>query len=184
LGGRPALRDFLRPQRRGRVLRARPPDEAVQGIVMKAKALIGKSVVFLTAACAFTAVAAVAWIMLTIIWGGHAHVTWTFLTKAPSGGMTEGGIFPAIVGTFLLVLIMSLVGVPVGTITAVYLSEYLGRGSRIAQVIRFAVNTLAGIPAIVFGLFGLGFFVQFIGTNVDSVVGGSDLRWGQPNLLW
>jgi phosphate transport system permease protein len=107
------------------------------------------------------------------------------LTQDPSSGMTEGGILPAIVGTFMLVVIMSLVGVPVGTITAIYLSEYTARGSKLAQFIRFAVNTLAGIPAIVFGLFGLGFFVQFTGKGLDRMFtpdGG--LRWAQPNILW
>jgi phosphate transport system permease protein len=99
--------------------------------------------------------------------------------------MTEGGIFPAIVGTALLVIIMSLAGVPIGTVTALYLSEYASRTSRIARAIRFAVNTLAGVPAIVFGLFGLGFFVQFVGGGIDqALTGGVELRWGQPNILW
>ncbi|MDB5105673.1 MAG: phosphate transporter permease [Fibrobacteres bacterium] len=150
-----------------------------------AKNVIGKAVITFTAACAFTAVAALIWIMGTIVWGGSRHLTWAFLTQAPSGGMTEGGIFPAIVGTFMLVVIMSLVGVPVGTITAIYLSEYTSRGSRIAKFIRFAVNTLAGIPAIVFGLFGLGFFVQFTGKGLDRLFSEpGTLHWAQPNILW
>jgi phosphate transport system permease protein len=99
--------------------------------------------------------------------------------------MTAGGVFPAIVGTVALVLLMSIVGVPVGTITAIYLSEYANRQSIATRMIRFAVNTLAGVPAIVFGLFGLGFFVQFVGGGMDKLVsGGGVLRWGQPNLLW
>lgn len=151
----------------------------------RTKDFVGKVVVGFTALCAFTAVAAVAWIMGTIVWGGHSHLTWAFLTQAPSNGMTEGGIFPAIVGTFLLVTIMSLVGVPVGTITAVYLSEYVDRQSKVAQLIRFAVNTLAGIPAIVFGLFGLGFFVQFTGKGMDRLLSpAGTLHWAQPNILW
>ncbi len=149
------------------------------------KDILGKGVVFLTGTCAFLAVAAVVWIMGTIIYGGIKHVTWAFLTQNPSNGMTEGGIFPAIVGTFFLVVIMSLVGVPVGTITAVYLSEYVPKGSWFAKVIRFAVNTLAGIPAIVFGLFGLGFFVQFTGTGMDKLFSTpGTLHWAQPNILW
>jgi phosphate transport system permease protein len=150
----------------------------------RTKNFIGKTVVSFTAFCAFAAVAAVIWIMGTIVWGGHSHLTWAFLTQAPSGGMTEGGIYPAIVGTFMLVVIMSLVGVPVGTITAVYLSEYTARGSKLAQFIRFAVNTLAGIPAIVFGLFGLGFFVQFTGSGLDKIFSPGSLKWAQPNILW
>ncbi len=150
----------------------------------RTKDLIGKAVVAFTAGCALVAVAAVVWIMGTIVWGGHSHLTWTFLTQAPSQGMTEGGIFPAIVGTFLLVMIMSMFGVPIGTITAIYLSEYVHRQSRFAKLIRFAVNTLAGIPAVVFGLFGLGFFIQFTGKGMDSLFYQGQLHWGQPNILW
>jgi phosphate transport system permease protein len=152
--------------------------------VTRTKNLLGKIVVSFTGFCAFASVAAVAWIVGTIFWGGHSKLTWTFLTHAPEAGMTEGGILPAIVGTFLLVVIMSLVGVPVGTITAVYLSEYTARGSKLAQFIRFAVNTLAGIPAIVFGLFGLGFFIQFTGKGLDNLLYDGKLVWAQPNILW
>lgn len=150
----------------------------------RTKDILGRIVVSFTAFCAFASVAAVVWIMGTIVWGGHSSLTWAFLSQAPSSGMTEGGIYPAIIGTFMLVVIMSLVGVPVGTITAIYLSEYTSRGSKFAQFIRFAVNTLAGIPAIVFGLFGLGFFVQFTGGALDSVFSPGELKWAQPNILW
>ena len=150
----------------------------------RAKSALGKLVVSFTGLCAFSAVAAVIWIMGTIVWGGHEKLTWAFLIHPPQAGMTEGGILPAIVGTFMLVVIMSLVGVPVGTITAVYLSEYTSRGSRLARFIRFAVNTLAGIPAIVFGLFGLGFFVQFTGKGLDALFSEGKLVWAQPNILW
>ena len=150
----------------------------------RTKSVLGKIVVSFTGFCAFVSVLAVMWIMGTIVWGGHHQLTWTFLTHAPEAGMTEGGIMPAIVGTFMLVVIMSLVGVPVGTITAVYLSEYTSRGSKLAQFIRFAVNTLAGIPAVVFGLFGLGFFVNFTGKGLDSMFSDGKLVWAQPNILW
>lgn len=112
-------------------------------------------------------------------------MTWEFLTASPKEGMTAGGIFPAIVGTVLLVLIMSIFGVPIGTITAIYLSEYAKRNSFFTKSIRFAVNTLAGIPSIVFGLFGLGFFVQFIGEGMNKALGNQNtFFWNQPNLLW
>jgi phosphate transport system permease protein len=147
--------------------------------------LLGRIVVGLTAVCALLIVAAVILIMATIIIGGKDTISWAFLTSAPTEGMTEGGILPAIVGTAVLVMIMSVAGVPIGTVTAVYLSEYASRTSRIARAIRFAVNTLAGVPAIVFGLFGLGFFVQFVGAGMDQALsGGGELRWGQPNILW
>jgi len=147
--------------------------------------LLGRILVALTAISALLIVAVVILVTATIIVGGKDTISWAFLTAAPSEGMTEGGIFPAIVGTALLVIIMSVAGVPIGTVTALYLSEYASKKSRIARAIRFAVNTLAGVPAIVFGLFGLGFFVQFVGAGMDNVLtGGVELRWGQPNILW
>jgi len=134
---------------------------------------------------AFFIVATVVVLMGIIAYNGLPHISWKFLTAAPEEGMTAGGIFPAIVGTFLLVSIMSIVGVPIGTVTAIFLSEYVARDSSIVKIIRFAVNTLAGIPSIVFGLFGLGFFVQFVGGGMDKLfTGGIAVRWGQPNILW
>lgn len=142
----------------------------------------------LFAASAFSAlliIAVIAFLLIDIYLGGKNYLTWEFLTTVPKEGMTEGGIFPAIVGTVLLVVIMSIAGVPVGTITALYLTEYAKRDSFFTKLIRFAVNTLAGVPSIVFGLFGLGFFVQFIGYGMDKVfTEGSTLRWAQPNILW
>jgi phosphate transport system permease protein len=146
--------------------------------------LLGTSVVTLTALCALVIVSAVVFVIATIIIGGKDTLSWEFLTSAPTEGMTAGGIFPAIVGTALLVIIMSIAGVPIGTVTAIYLSEYASSRSVLARAIRFAVNTLAGVPAIVFGLFGLGFFVQFVGSGMDRALGGTELRWAQPNLLW
>lgn len=149
------------------------------------KNAIGFSVIFATALASAIVLLVVAFVMVTIIAGGWEVLSWEFLTGVPKAGMTEGGIFPAIVGTFFLVVIMSIAGVPVGTVTAIYLSEYAGEKSRFARMIRFAVNTLAGVPAIVFGLFGLGFFIQFVGKGMDHIFsGGTEMHWGQPNLLW
>jgi phosphate transport system permease protein len=149
------------------------------------KKILGNGLLTLTGVCAFSVIGVVFFVMFTIISKGQGSISWDFLTKAPTEGMTSGGIFPAIVGTFFLVIIMSIVGVPVGTITAVFLSEYTKQGSWIAKTIRFAVNTLAGIPSIVFGLFGLGFFIQFMGTGIDKAfMPDGQLRWGQPCLLW
>ena len=123
--------------------------------------------------------------MGTILVNGIEGITWEFLFSPPTDGMTAGGIFPAIMGTALLVIIMSIAGIPIGTITAIYLREYTRQSSPIARGIRFAVNTLAGVPSIVFGLFGLGFFVQFVGSGMDSMFGdGVQLKWAQPNILW
>jgi phosphate transport system permease protein len=148
------------------------------------KKILGGSVTALTAVSAFLIILIVVVIIGDIIIGGSSTLTWKFLTEAPSEGMTGGGIFPALIGTFLLVMIMSIVGVPIGTITAIYLSEYANTKSWLGRSIRFAVNTLSGVPAIVFGLFGLGFFVQFIGGGIDHIGGGTELKWAQPNILW
>jgi phosphate transport system permease protein len=148
------------------------------------KGFVGAAIKLMTAGSAFATMAMVAWIMINILVGGWHDLTWAFLFSDPREGMTEGGILPAIVGTFFLVVIMSAMGVPVGTLTAIYLSEYVGHQSRLGRWIRFAVNTLAGIPAIVFGLFGLGFFIQFVGGGMDRAFSGGNLVWGQPNILW
>jgi phosphate transport system permease protein len=149
------------------------------------KSLTGIGFITLTGLSAFTILGMVVFVMFDIIVGGLPHISWNFLTAAPEQGMTAGGIYPAIVGTFLLVLIMSIVGVPIGTITAIYLSEYVKKNSIFARFIRFAVNTLAGIPSIVFGLFGLGFFVQFVGGGIDhTFLPEGGLLWGKPCILW
>jgi phosphate transport system permease protein len=149
------------------------------------KKLLGISVVAFTAAATVFIITIIFTLLITIFLGGKDKLTWEFLTSAPSDGMMGGGIFPAIVGTVLMVLLMTIICVPIGTITAIYLTEYSRERSFFTRMIRFAVNTLAGVPAIVFGLFGLGFFIQFIGAGMDSAFSGTGaLRWGQPNLLW
>jgi phosphate transport system permease protein len=120
-----------------------------------------------------------------IFYNGWGHFSWKFLTANPEEGMMQGGIFPAIMGTFYRVILMSIIGVPIGTITALFLCEYVAPDSFFRRTIRFAVNTLAGIPSIVFGLFGLGFFIQFIGPGMDKMFEPEGVsRWSQPNILW
>jgi len=119
-----------------------------------------------------------------IIWEGRTRMDWEFLSSFPTNGMTEGGIFPAIWGTALMVIIMSLFAVPFGTLTAIYLTEYASEKSILAKTIRFAVRTLAVVPSIIFGLFGLGFFIKFVGTGIDDIFLGGQLKWGEPNILW
>lgn len=138
----------------------------------------------LTAFSAFFIIAIIVVVMISIVMGGADRFTWKFLTEDPQEGMTEGGIFPAIIGTVIMTLVMSIMAVPLGTITAIYLAEYARESSIAARTIRFAVNTLASIPAIVFGLFGLGFFVQFVGKGIDDMFNPGTLLWGQPNVLW
>ena len=123
-------------------------------------------------------------ILAVTIVGGWSKLNWTFLSEFPKDGMTRGGIFPAIVGTALMTLIMAVLAVPFGVITAIYLAEYASEKSVLAKTIRFAVKTLAVVPSIIFGLFGLGFFIGFIGRNMDILLSGGELKWGQPNILW
>jgi phosphate transport system permease protein len=130
-------------------------------------------------------ISALVYIILEMYLGGQKFLSWEFITGNPKEGMTQGGIFPAIVGTVLLVLIMSIACVPIGTITAIYLNEYASKKSFFTKMIRFAVNTLSGVPSIVFGLFGVGFFIQFIGSGLDKVFSSNGkLMWAQPNILW
>jgi len=123
-------------------------------------------------------------ILAVTIVGGWPNLNWSFLSEFPRDGMTKGGIFPAIVGTAVMTIIMTFAAVPFGVITAVYLAEYASEKSVIAKTIRFAVKTLAVVPSIIFGLFGLGFFIGFVGKNIDSILHEGTLKWGQPNILW
>jgi phosphate transport system permease protein len=125
------------------------------------------------------------WILWRIFWLGKDAVTWEFLTDVPRNGMEEGGIFPAIFGTVSIVILMILFALPLGVLSAVYLVEYAGKGVS-ARVIRAAVNNLAGVPSIVFGLFGVGFFILFVGHGVDRAIGqpAATPLFGQPAMLW
>jgi phosphate transport system permease protein len=123
-------------------------------------------------------------ILAVTIVGGWPNLNWEFLSEFPKDGMTKGGIFPAIIGTAVMTIIMAIAAVPFGVITAIYLAGYASEKSVIAKTIRFAVKTLAVVPSIIFGLFGLGFFIGFIGKNIDVIMNGGELRWGQPNILW
>jgi phosphate transport system permease protein len=138
----------------------------------------------LTLSSALIIIAIVVVMFTVIAIGGKDQISWEFLTSFPEDGMTKGGIFPAIYGTALLVILMSVAAVPFGTITAIYLTEYAKENSFIAKTIRFAVRTLAVIPSIIYGLFGLGFFIKFVGTSMDTAFLGGELKWGQPNILW
>jgi len=111
---------------------------------------------------------------------------WEFLSAEPREANTEGGIFPAIFGTVVMVLIMSIIVTPFGVIAAVYLREYAKQGA-ITRIIRIAVNNLAGVPSIVYGVFGLGFFVYFVGANIDKAFFPEAFpapTFGTPGLLW
>jgi phosphate transport system permease protein len=109
-----------------------------------------------------------------------------FLTDEPREANTEGGIFPAIFGTVVMVLLMSVFVTPLGVIAAVYLREYAKQGF-VTRAIRIAVNNLAGVPSIVYGVFGLGFFIYIIGGEIDQALYPEALpapTFGTPGLLW
>src|SRR6187402_1732653 len=146
--------------------------------------LKGKIFIGLTQLAVILIIAILFIILGIIIYEGRSKFSWEFISSFPSNGMTEGGIFPALIGTFILVIVMSIAAVPFGTITALYLTEYASENSKFAAAVRFSVRTLAVVPSIIFGLFGLGFFIQFMGTGADTLFNGGELRWGQPNILW
>jgi len=124
-------------------------------------------------------------IILAIIFlGGYETVTWEFLTQAPEEGMTEGGVFPAIIGTVLLVIVTTIFSVPLGVITAIYLVEYGNKESAFYKFVNGSINLLASIPTIVIGMFGLAFFVVYIGGTIDKTFYGGNLTWGKPALIW
>ena len=109
-----------------------------------------------------------------------------FLTDDPREANTEGGIFPAIFGTVMMVMMMSVIVTPFGVIAAVYLREYAKQGFT-TRLIRIAVNNLAGVPSVVYGVFGLGFFVYILGGNIDQLFFPESAPapvYGTPGLLW
>lgn len=111
---------------------------------------------------------------------------WEFLLDEPRESNTEGGIFPAIFGTVMMVLLMSIMVVPFGVIAALYLREYAKQGT-LVRAVRIAVNNLAGVPSIVFGVFGLGFFVYLMGGSIDRLFYAEALptpTYGTGGILW
>ncbi len=138
----------------------------------------------LTALAVVLVLAMLVVILIDVVKGGWSTFSWQFLTQAPTDGMTKGGIFPALYGTTVLTLLMTVAVMPLGVLTAIYLHEYAPAGSRLPGIIRAAVHNLAGVPSIVYGLFGLGFFIHFLGEGIDKLAGNTHLKWGQPGLLW
>ena len=111
---------------------------------------------------------------------------WEFLSEQPREANTEGGVYPAIFGTVMMVILMSIIVTPFGVIAAVYMREYATQGT-VTRVIRIAVNNLAGVPSIVYGVFGLGFFVYGVGGEIDKLFFAETLpspTFGTPGLMW
>lgn len=128
-------------------------------------------------------------ILGNITYHGWRGISWGFVTGGTEQNMFDvdhAGIFPMIFGTTALVMLMTLFVVPIGVITAIYLTEYAKTTSLATRVIRGAVNNLAGVPSIVFGLFGLGFFINFVGQNIDRIFlpNNPEPVWGKPAIIW
>jgi phosphate transport system permease protein len=126
-------------------------------------------------------------ILGNIIWNGAGELSTQFVFGGTNEGMFDAdkaGVFPMIFGTLALVILMTIGVVPGGVITAVYLNEYAHAQAPLTRIIRTAINNLAGVPSIVFGLFGLGFFIQFVGGGIDQMFYGGELHYRKPALVW
>jgi phosphate transport system permease protein len=131
--------------------------------------------------CVLIVAAALFIILYDIVSKGWAQISWEFITKAPKMGMTEGGIFPAIVGTFFVTVITAVLSVPLGMGCAVYLNEYAS-DNFITRLIRMSIRNLSGVPSIVYGLFGVVVFVNMahMGTSILS----AGMTLGLMTLPW
>ncbi len=132
--------------------------------------VLQRAIYWLMRAMTYSIVFVIAFIILKILWNGLPAINLEFLTAMPRRSGAEGGILPAIVGTLYLVVGTITVALPLGMATAIYLSEYASQG-RFTSLIRLAIVTLSGVPSIVFGLFGLGLFVIFMGFGASIIAG-------------
>jgi phosphate transport system permease protein len=131
--------------------------------------------------CLYTVLAILLLFLYDIGKKGGGAISWEFLTKAPRHGMTEGGIFPAIFGTFLVTMVTAVLAIPLGMFAAIYLNEYAKQG-RLTRIIRLSIRNLSGVPSIVYGLFGVILFVNILkfGTSILS----AGLTLGLLTLPW
>lgn len=157
----------------------------------RAKGFDATSIVFtgLTALATTLILAMLAILLGYISVEGGRHLTWKFLvagTEKDLFSVGKSGVMPMIFGTAARVIIMTIFVVPIGVTTATYLTEYARSTSLATRVIRGAVNNLAGVPSIVFGLFGLGFFINFVGQGMDGLFypNRQDPIWGKPAIVW
>lgn len=148
----------------------------------KKKDIFGTTSIWIIRIMFFLLVAILLLLLGKIIIQGYGTLSFEFIFDEPRNNMTEGGIWPAIFGTIAVTFIMVLFAVPLGVFAAIYLNEY-AKDTIFTRIIRTSINNLAGVPSIVFGLFGLGFFILFIGRNMDEVL-QTGLLFGQPALIW
>jgi phosphate transport system permease protein len=132
--------------------------------------LLEHSAYWLIRIITYAVVLVVVWILVDVLWMGIPVISWEFVFGYPREGLTEGGIFPAIVGTMALVAGTMAIAFPLGIASAVYLSEYAAQ-SPLVRLIRSAIATLAAVPSIVFGLFGFGLFVLYLGLGASLLAG-------------
>lgn len=143
----------------------------------------------LTGAATLLILAMLALILVNIAWHGAGGLSPRFMFGSADRDMfdvNKAGVGPMILGTAARVILMTIFVIPVGVTTAIYLTEYAQAGALTTRVIRAAVNNLAGVPSIVFGLFGLGFFISAIGGTLDNLLyaGNPQPVWGKPALIW
>jgi phosphate transport system permease protein len=163
---------------------AKPPHSPLSAVSTRRNMFADGALAVASGAALLIVLAILTIILFDAVRHGAPHLSLSFLTEAPREGMTQGGIFPAIIGMVEMVILMTLAGVPVGVATAIYLHEYASPVSPLTRAIRIAVANLAGVPSIVFGLFGLGFFVQFLGAGIDKAFFHGEKVYGQPALIW
>ncbi|MCL6580682.1 MAG: phosphate ABC transporter permease PstA [Firmicutes bacterium] len=168
VGGLEVLRSSSARPSQGRCSPGRPPGA---GRLAAAKRIRERRVFLLLGLLSLAALAPLAVILAYLVVGGLPALSWDFLTRGPSNMMRSGGIFPAIAGTFFLVVGSSLAAVPLGVAGGLYLAEY-ARPGLFTRLVRLAVANLAGVPSVVYGLFGLSLFVVFLRLGV-SVTAGS-----------
>ena len=126
-------------------------------------------------------------ILSNILINGLPGLSWRFVSTIPRKDFFEpesAAVLSMIIGTTIRVLVMTVFVIPIGVITAVYLTEYAASSSPYTRIIRVAIANLAGVPSIVFGLFGLGFFINFVGKNMDALLHSPTPVWGHESVLW
>ena len=184
----PPFEEQLRRRRRWKLMVAKQ-DVIPWNFQSRTLALDSKFFTGLTGAATLLILAMLAVILGSIVLNGLPGLSWRFIISGTEKDMFDvdkAGVFPMIVGTAARVILMTIFVIPVGVITAIYLTEYAHATSIFTRVIRGAVNNLAGVPSIVFGLFGLGFFINYVGGNMDALFrpGAAEPVWGKPAILW
>lgn len=143
----------------------------------------------LTGLATLLIVAILAVILGNVVFHGWEGISWRFITAGTEKDMFDvdkAGVLPMIFGTTARVILMTIFVIPIGVMTAIYLTEYAHASSIFTRIIRGAINNLAGVPSIVFGLFGLGFFISFVGGSLDNALypANHEPHWGKPAILW